>query len=164
MSFVPNRIIMCFALPFCLPGCSGERKQRYGEVFAINVLLPHLSSQTVTMWFYTTAYRWFLIRSKLLGTCACVCCCSWVCIWGLHIYLYYCCLHVLLFTCVLCNCAHKLAECVFGWFKWKRTRQHDLHFDSFSTSPFTYPHGEDAGIELACQCECLAALHAVPVL
>lgn len=48
---------MCFALPFCLPGCSGERKQRYGEVFAISVLLPHLSSQTVTVILYNSISR-----------------------------------------------------------------------------------------------------------
>lgn len=35
-----------------------------------------------------------------------------------------------------------------------------------STAPFTYPHGEDDGVELACQCKCLAApaLHAGSVL
>jgi len=32
------------------------------------------------------------------------------------------------------------------------------------TPPFPYPHGEDDGVELACQCKCSAALHAVHVL
>lgn len=31
-------------------------------------------------------------------------------------------------------------------------------------APFTYPHGEDDGVELTCQCKCLAALHATSVL
>lgn len=32
------------------------------------------------------------------------------------------------------------------------------------TAPFTYPHGEDDGVELACQSKCLVLLHAVSVL
>lgn len=31
-------------------------------------------------------------------------------------------------------------------------------------APFTYPHGEYDGVELACQCKCLVVLHAVSVL
>lgn len=37
-------------------------------------------------------------------------------------------------------------------------------FTPLSTAPFTYPLGEDDGVELACQCKCLAALHAACVL
>lgn len=32
------------------------------------------------------------------------------------------------------------------------------------TAPFTYPHGEDDDVELASQCKCLVALHAVCLL
>ncbi len=37
-------------------------------------------------------------------------------------------------------------------------------FIPLCTAPFIYPHGEDDGVELACQCKCLPALHATRVL
>lgn len=91
--------------------------------------------------------------------CACVCT-------GVYIYHY-----VLVCVCMclhVCNCACKLSICVFSVYlcgsRQRRRGIMNCTFISLCMAPFTYPQGEDDGVELACQCKCLAVVHAACVL
>lgn len=61
--------VLCSS-PLSLRRCWGERKQRCSEVFAVSVTLPHLSYQTVAMWFHSPAILRFVITSCLLNAWA----------------------------------------------------------------------------------------------
>lgn len=90
---------------------------------------------------------------------------------SVHVWMYVWCVDVLLFPCVhvgVCKCARLIVH--VNWFsvyvcglRQKRQGIMNCAFIPSCTAPFTYPHGED-GVELACQCQCLVALHAVCVL
>lgn len=86
----------------------------------------------------------------------------------------YLCKVLLLFThfvICFCVCAYMCVIVHVSWFSvylcgLRQRRQSIMNwaFIPLHTAPFTYPHGEDDGVELACQSKCLVPLHAVSVL
>ncbi len=89
--------------------------------------------------------------------CACVLTSVHVCMSGFF-------LNLLVCIC-MCVIVHVSWFIVYLCDSWQR-RQGIMNcaFISLCTAPFTYPHGKDDGVELACQCKCFAVLHAVSVL
>lgn len=151
----------------------GKKTEVQWGVFAISVILPHLSyvisnCDCVILYYSISRVRDQVITVKSMSMCVLLCVSVYACLrLSMCIFictaLYMCCflpmcvcmcviVHIIWFSVYLCASSERRQGIMI------------CTFIPLCTAPFTYPHGEDACIELACQCECLAALHAASVL